>query len=120
MSCDITAAKRQLYRLSQLPPNWDMNGCRKYSERILSHARYLLAKLPKVPNIYPNSDKSLLFSYGDSDNFLELELFEDSTVKVLYKNTKGEYKIQNTTVNRVSDWFKYLFPEETKNESSAG
>lgn len=120
MSCDISAARMQLYRLSQLPPDWDANGCEKYSDRIISHARYLLSKLPKAPNVYPGSNKSLLFSYGNSDNFLELELFEDSTIRAFYKTMNGEYKIQNTTVHRIADWFKYFFPEETKNESSAG
>lgn len=102
MARDFSEAKLQLYRISQLPNDWDAHGAPKYSDRHLSHARYLLSILPEVPKIYPNPGKSIQFTYGNSSTefFIELELLEDSSVCLFYKNHDGEFISRTTSIHK--------------------
>ena len=116
----IEVARKQLLALSKLQE--DLSPCdpMRFSERHFSHARYLISILPREPKIYPNYGKSILFTYGDSDDYLEFELFEDATIGMFYKTSKDNYTYQKTTIYQLANFFKYFFPEEMKNECSAG
>lgn len=120
MSVNITLAHQQLYKLAQIQDFLSPEDPLKFSERHFSHAKYLLSILPKVPNIYPGSNKSLLFSFGNSENCMEFRLYEDASVEMFYKTSKGNYVFQKSTLYEIPNFFKYFFPEEMKNESSAG
>ena len=120
MSTNIDTAQTQLYMLQQIQSDLNPGDPMRFSERHFSHAKYFLSILPEIPNIYPNPGKSLLFSYGNSDDFLEFELFEDGSIGMFYKTSKDDYKYQRSSIYKISSFFKYFFPEEMKNESSAG
>ena len=114
-----TKPRMQLFRLSQLPDNWDSHNSPPYSGRHISHAKYLLSKLPLYGlNIYPNPGKSILFSYGNSDmGCTEFELFEDGVVRSFYKNKAGKYEVKLISIFEAPALIKKIQLEELVNAS---
>lgn len=118
---DLSRARSQLFRIIQISNDMEPMNPMKYSNRHISHARFLMDTMPAAPKVYPKFGKSFLFSFGDSSSqFVELELFEDASIRVFYKGRDGRYCTKDISIYSAVDFLKKIYPEGLFNESSAG
>lgn len=118
---DLSRARSQLFRIIQISNEMEPRNPMKYSNRHISHARFLMDTMPALPNIYPKFGKSFLFSFGNSSSqFIELELFEDASVRAFYRRRDGKCSTKNMSIYSVADFLKQFFSEDFYDESSTG
>jgi hypothetical protein len=87
--------KERIISYSKLSENWNGNGAKAISKEVVEKALNLLDihMIDRQPEIFPTARNSIQFEYEDVDNYLEIEIFQDSYV--VYKNY-NEIEEENT------------------------
>jgi hypothetical protein len=80
----------QILSYLNLPNNWNGNDAKAISKNIVDKAIGLLINIDHQPEIFPTGRNTIQFEYENSDNYLEIEIFDD--IMVIYKNIDNHEK----------------------------
>ncbi len=100
---------QQINDISLLEDNWNGYGAKKFSMKVIEFARRIIDNLFIQPEVFPTGRNSIQIEYDKSNgDYLELELFEDNTIKLFVLYANGENKTENISfddINKVVDDF---------------
>lgn len=78
-----------LFKISELKDNWNNNGAKKFSDKLIVKCYSVLNELPVLPEIFPVADGSIQFEYEKDDgSYLEFDIFENEVSEfIVYPNS---------------------------------
>lgn len=72
------ACSEKMIAISELQDNWNDNGAKKFSDKLIVKCYSILFGLPVLPEIFPVADGSIQFEYEkDNGSYLEFDIFEN-------------------------------------------
>ena len=74
----------RLDTLAALEDNWDGDGAQQFSKELIDYCKDIIKPLDHQPLINPTGRGSIQMEYEIGDNYLEFEIYEDKTIKMLY------------------------------------
>ena len=87
----------KLDEIKSLKKNWNGNGAKPITKKVINKTKLLIRKLEKQPQIFPTADDSIQIEYDGEDNsYLELQI----TNKVIISYFKVD-KIGNETAGEI-------------------
>lgn len=103
------ACSDKLTAISELQDNWNDNGAKKFSDKLIVKCCSILYKLPALPEIFPVADGSVQFEYKKSNgSYLEFDISENEVVEFrVYPDSK---EIKQTIDNdKISEEVKNFY-----------
>lgn len=89
--------KEKINKFSKLEDNWNNNGCKKFSNKVIKNAlllnKYLYFTEDSKPEIFPTACNSIQIEYETENNYLEIEIKENSFEIFQCINEVEDYKI---------------------------
>lgn len=79
-----------LSKILELKDNWNDNGAKKFSDKLIMKCYRVLVRLSVLPEIFPVADGSIQFEYEKKDgSYLEFDIFENEVSEfIIYPNGK--------------------------------
>lgn len=72
------ACSEKMAAILELQDNWNDNGAKKFSDKLIVKCYSILFGLPVLPEIFPVADGSIQFEYEKNDgSYLEFCIFEN-------------------------------------------
>lgn len=102
---------KKLEDIALLQDNWNMNGARAFSEKLISKVRNMIIFLEIQPEVFPTACESLQLEYDKPDgSHMEIEVTESENAEVFMINNVGRESIVNIqadieTINKVVNDF---------------
>lgn len=91
---DLVNNLRKLDEIRTLPRNWNGNGAKRFSRKIINRAKNLLLNLDRQPQVFPTANDSIQIEYdGDENSYLEFQ--------VTKKRTLHFYKVDKIGVEKM-------------------
>lgn len=84
------ACSEKMIAISELQDNWNDNGAKKFSDKLIVKCYSILFGLPVLPEIFPVADGSIQFEYEkDNGSYLEFDIFENEVSEfIVYPDGK--------------------------------
>lgn len=102
---------KKIHDISCLDNNWNDNGARAFSNRILSIITTIILSLNNQPEIFPTAANSIQIEYdGEEESYLEIEISESENASVYRINKDGSedvfsIKADSESINRLVENF---------------
>lgn len=77
---------KKLEELSELEEGWNGYDAPPISDRVIDNTRTVLSYLSFEPQIFPTGRNSIQLEYGDDENRIELEIFDNEAQYGVIKN----------------------------------
>lgn len=108
------ACSEKMAAISELPDNWNENGAKKFSDKLIAKCYSLLFGLPIFPEIFPVADGSIQFEFEKSDgSYLEFDIFENEISE--YRVYPDGKEIERTIdQNKISEEVKDFYEQSDK------
>jgi hypothetical protein len=88
---------KRLDEISKLEENWNDNGAKPFSNRLITKARYIIDDLLIQPEVFPTARNSIQLEYEKkTGEYMEFEIYESSIkVYIVDQNeNEDEYEIE--------------------------
>ncbi|PHU34450.1 hypothetical protein [Pseudobutyrivibrio ruminis] len=80
---------KKLSDISRLETNWNGNGARKISKKLINEVQIIIEKIVKQPEIFPLPDGRIQFEYESNEGYMEINIGSKNKVEVsILKNKK--------------------------------
>lgn len=90
ISDDKLESLKKLNIISELQDNWNGNGAKALSNKLIDKVKTLIMFLDIQPDIFPTACNSIQIEYDkENDKHMEIELTEDSDVEIFTIDQKG-------------------------------
>lgn len=103
----------KMIAISEFQDNWNDNGAKKFSDKLIVKCYSILFGLPVLPEIFPVADGSIQFEYEKDDgSYLEFDIFENEVSEfIVYPNGKEiEQTIENNKIaEEVKNFYERVF-----------
>ena len=75
-------AINKIGEIHKLEDNWNENGAKRFSDKLILKCYEILFDLAFAPEIFPVADGSIQFEYEKNDgSYLEIDIFEDEIIE---------------------------------------
>lgn len=101
---DYIKATTQLNAIAKLGDNWNNNGTKPFSTKLINKCRKILMQLVREPFISPTACGSIQFEYEkENGNYLEFEIYEDRIEAFIYSLVEGEKEFKLDGVSEIEE-----------------
>lgn len=101
---DYIKATTQLNAIAKLEDNWNNNGAKPFSTKLINKCRKILMQLVREPFISPTTCGSIQFEYEkENGNYLEFEIYEDRIEAFIYSLVEGEEEFKLDGVSEIEE-----------------
>lgn len=84
------SVQEQLKKIAALENNWNENGAKQFSSKLIERVRWITQQLPTVPYIFPTAIGAIQIEYQKKDgSYLEFEIYE-KTIKQYMIDKNGQ------------------------------
>lgn len=103
-----------LFKIEELKDNWNDNGAKKFSAKLIVECCFVLSGLPVLPEIFPVADGSIQFEYEKDDgSYLEFDICENEVSEfIVYPN--GMEIEQTIEKNKIAEEVKKFYEQSSK------
>lgn len=77
MSEELKEALESIEVIRGLEDNWNNNGAKQFSEKLINKAINLVKELTPTPEVFPTACNSIQLEWESEGAYVELEVFED-------------------------------------------
>jgi len=99
-----------LAEIEQLEDNWNENGAEAFSNSLIGSVRALLSNFNIQPDIFPTAQNSIQLEWENANgDYLEIELFEDSSCSMFFQRNDGYSEIRPITYTKIGDRVNEFF-----------
>ena len=108
------ACSEKMIAISELPDNWNENGAKRFSDKLIAKCYSILFELTVFPEIFPVADGSIQFEFEKSDgSYLEFDIFENEVSE--YRTYPDGREIERIVdKNKISEEVKNFYEQSDK------
>lgn len=103
---------KRLIDFRSLTNNWNGNGARPFSEKLIKKSSDIFYMLPFKPDVFPTARNSIQFEYEKTNGaYLEFEIFEDhiGIYQILPDGKEREYSIKSGDKDEITKLVKGFY-----------
>lgn len=107
-----------LDELSRLNGNWNGYGAGVFNENLINFCKNILIMLQFQPEVFPTGRNSIQFEFEKDGRYLELEIFSEDNISVLFINNNGKEFGGHINRTEIRNWVACFYSNLTRTKKS--